>query len=60
MLVDSEPEAGQLPTAAAAYGEAGFPFLVAIDADGTVVARASGEQGEDGLRDLFAQAAGPS
>ena len=58
VLVDSEAEAGQLPTAAAAYGEAGFPFLVAIDADGEVVARASGEQGEDGLREMFAQAAG--
>ncbi|CAN5657394.1 hypothetical protein BH24ACT4_BH24ACT4_18940 [soil metagenome] len=56
MLVDSEAEEGQLPTAAAAYGEAGFPFLVAIDADGKVVARASGEQGEDGLVDFFAAA----
>ena len=54
VMVDSEPEADQLPTAAAAYGEAGFPFLVAIDAEGDVVARASGEQGEDGLRDFVA------
>lgn len=58
VLVDSEAEPGQLPTAAAAYGESGFPFMVAIDADGDVVARASGEQDEDGLRDMFAAAAG--
>lgn len=60
VLVDSEPEGAQLPTAAAAYGEAGFPFLVAIDAQGDVVARASGEQGDDGLRDFVATAAGTS
>ena len=60
VLVDSEPEADQLPTAAAAYGEAGFPFLVAVDAEGKVVARASGEQGDQGLADLAAAAAGTS
>lgn len=60
VLLDSEAEAGQVPTAAAAYGQSGFPFLVAIDAEGNVVARASGEQGTDGLRDLAAAAAGRS
>ncbi len=57
VMVDSEVEAAdRLPTAAAAYGESGFPFLVAVDADGTVVARASGEKDEDSLRDFFALA----
>ncbi len=56
VMVDSEAEAGQLPTAAAAYSEDGFPFLVAIDADGDVVARESGEMDEDGLRAFIDQA----
>ncbi len=32
-----------------AYGLAGFPYLVLIDAEGNVVARHSGELGEDGI-----------
>lgn len=32
-------------------------YLVAVDTDGKVVARAAGEQGIDGLRALFAAAA---
>lgn len=44
-------------TAAAAYGLTGYPFLVAVDGDGTVVARSSGELGDDGLRDFFAAVA---
>lgn len=38
VLVDSETT-----SAAAAYGLAGYPFLVVLDGDGQVVARASGE-----------------
>lgn len=38
VLVDSDDNA-----AAAAYGVTGFPFFVAIRADGTIAARASGE-----------------
>jgi len=36
-------------TAAAAYGLQGFPFLVLVDADGTVTMRTSGELGDDGI-----------
>jgi len=36
-------------TAAAAYGLQGFPFLVLVDADGTVTLRTSGELGDDGI-----------
>lgn len=53
VLADSETSGDELPTAAGAYGLSGLPFLVAVDADGEVVARASGEQGEEGLSDLF-------
>ena len=53
-MVDTEPETeAELSVAFTAYGVAGFPFLVAIDADGNVAARSSGELGEDGLRDFF-------
>jgi len=38
-LVDDEQQ-----TAARAYGLAGYPYLVAVDADGNVVMRTSGEQ----------------
>lgn len=57
-MVDTEPETeAELSVAYSAYGAGGFPYLVAIDADGNVAARSSGELGEDGLRDFFAQAA---
>ncbi len=56
-MVDSEPESGGAPVAYAASGVKGYPFLVAIDADGNVAARSSGELGDDGLRDFFAQVA---
>ncbi len=56
-MVDSQPESGQIPDALRAYGLAGYPFLVAIDADGNVAARSSGELGEDGLEDFFGQVA---
>ena len=36
-------------TAASAYGLAGFPFLVLIDAEGNVSVRTSGELGDDGI-----------
>lgn len=36
-------------TAAAAYGLAGFPFLVLIDGEGNVTARSSGELGDEGI-----------
>jgi thiol-disulfide isomerase/thioredoxin len=56
-MVDTEPEDGSIPVAFSAYGVAGYPFLVAIDADGNVAARSSGELGEDGLRAFFRQVA---
>lgn len=56
-MVDTEPEDGSIPVAFSAYGVAGYPFLVAIDADGNVAARSSGELGDDGLRDFFRQVA---
>lgn len=56
-MLDSEAESGSIPTALGAYGVAGYPFLVAIDSDGNVAARSSGELGDDGLEDFFAQAA---
>lgn len=40
--------------AATAYGLQSFPYLVVLDADGTVVARAAGEQGADQLDALVA------
>jgi thiol-disulfide isomerase/thioredoxin len=48
-MLDDEAQA-----AAQAYGIGGFPYFVALDADGTVVARASGEIGVDGLQELIA------
>jgi thiol-disulfide isomerase/thioredoxin len=56
-MVDTEPESGGIPVAFASYGVAGYPFLVAIDGDGNVAARSSGELGDDGLREFFAQVA---
>ncbi|HEU5149987.1 MAG TPA: TlpA disulfide reductase family protein [Iamia sp.] len=56
-MVDSEPEAGSVPVALNAYGLKGYPFMVAIDGDGNVAARHSGELGEDGIREFFAQVA---
>jgi cytochrome c biogenesis protein CcmG/thiol:disulfide interchange protein DsbE len=56
-LLDNEPESGQIPDAFRAYGVSGFPFLVAIDADGNVAARSSGELGDEGLQEFFAQVA---
>lgn len=43
-------------TAAAAYGLAGYPYLVLVDADGDVIARASGELGLEGLISFVEQA----
>jgi cytochrome c biogenesis protein CcmG/thiol:disulfide interchange protein DsbE len=54
-MVDTEPESGSIPVAFSTYGVSGYPFLVAIDADGNVAARSSGELGDDGLREFFAQ-----
>lgn len=56
-MVDTEPEDGSIPVAFSSYGVAGYPFLVAIAADGTIAARSSGELGDDGLRDFFRQVA---
>lgn len=57
-LLDTEPGGGTVgPEAFMAYGVAGYPFAVAIDGDGNVVTRTSGELGDDGLSDLFAAAA---
>jgi thiol-disulfide isomerase/thioredoxin len=47
VLVDDEST-----TAGAAYGLAGYPFLVFLDADGNVVARASGELGAEAITQL--------
>ena len=52
-LLDDEQAAAFL-----AYGGGSYPYLVAIDADGNVVARDSGEQGEEALEDLVDAAAG--
>jgi thiol-disulfide isomerase/thioredoxin len=43
-------------TAAAAYGLSAYPFFVALDADGTVRARDSGEIGVEGFERLVAVA----
>jgi thiol-disulfide isomerase/thioredoxin len=51
-----DDEAG---AAATAFGVSGFPYFAAVDADGTVVARASGEIGVEGVQDLIAQIARP-
>lgn len=45
-------------TAAQAYGLSGYPFLVVLDEDGTVVARASGEQPAGAIRAMVEKAAG--
>ncbi len=56
-MVDTEAEPGSLPVAMAAYGLSGYPYLVAIDGDGNVAARSSGELSPDELRAFFAHAA---
>jgi cytochrome c biogenesis protein CcmG/thiol:disulfide interchange protein DsbE len=43
--------------AAAAFGVSGYPFFVAVDAQGNVVARDSGEIGVEGVQALIAAAA---
>lgn len=45
-------------SAADAFGVSGFPFFVAVDADGAVVVRASGQIGTDALAQLAAAARG--
>jgi thiol-disulfide isomerase/thioredoxin len=45
-------------TAFTTYGGGSYPYIVAIDADGNVAARTSGEQGEGALQDLVDAAAG--
>jgi len=45
-------------TAARAYGISGYPFLVAVDADGTVVARTSGEVPREAVEQMLATARG--
>lgn len=45
-------------TALQAYGLGSFPYFVALDADGRVVARVVGEQGADGLDQLVGWAQG--
>ena len=56
-MVDTEEETGSIPVAFSSYGVAGFPFMVAVDADGEVAERTSGEKSEDELRAFFAQVA---
>lgn len=61
VLLDTEPqgqEGYRERVAAEAYGIGGYPFLVAVDAEGTVVARTAGELGADGIRQVAALAAG--
>lgn len=53
VVVDDEAS-----SAAAAYGLAGYPFLVALDAAGNVVERTSGELPADRVEDLAAAARG--
>lgn len=43
-------------SAGSAYGLAGYPYLVLVDADGNVIARASGELGLEGLITFVEQA----
>jgi thiol-disulfide isomerase/thioredoxin len=45
-------------SAAAAYGLSGFPFFVAVDEQGEVVARTSGEIGVEGFERLVDEARG--
>jgi hypothetical protein len=47
-MLDDESSA-----AAQAYAVNGYPSFVAIDADGRVAARASGEIGVDGVQELI-------
>jgi thiol-disulfide isomerase/thioredoxin len=57
-MVDTEREnEAELSVAYSTYGAGGFPYMVAIDGEGNVAARATGEQGEDRLRQFFAQVA---
>lgn len=51
----ADDEAG---SAAEAYGLTGFPYFVAVDAEGNVAARASGEQSVAQLEALLAEARG--
>jgi hypothetical protein len=44
--------------AADAFGLTGFPYFVVLDADGKVVARATGEIETSALTELLEQAAG--
>jgi thiol-disulfide isomerase/thioredoxin len=53
VLLDSE--AGEIATQ---FGLPAFPYWVAINGDGEIVARASGEIGEEGFRYLLTVAAG--
>jgi thiol-disulfide isomerase/thioredoxin len=55
VLVDSEDD-----TAAGAYGVNGFPFFVALHADGTVAERGSGELDQAGIDALVASLEQPS
>ena len=41
--------------AAAAYGLTGYPYFVALDADGNVVARGSGELNQAGIEAIVGQ-----
>lgn len=47
-------------TAASAYGVTAFPFFVALNADGTVAARGSGELDQQGIEELVATMEQPS
>jgi len=51
VLVDDDDQ-----PAATAFGLTSYPFLVLLDADGTVIARSAGELGVDGLREFIARA----
>ncbi len=55
VLADSEGS-----DAAEAYGVTAFPFFVALNADGTVAARGSGELDQQGIDDLVASLEQPS
>lgn len=52
ILLDSEQA-----EIAAQFGVSGFPFWVAVNGDGEIVARASGQVGEETFRSLLATAA---
>ncbi len=55
VMADSEDD-----TAAGAYGVSGFPFFVALNADGTVAERGSGELDQAGIESLVASLEQPS